>query len=207
MKLQIAYNFSQLSTALDVAKKTGEYADIIEIGYSLICIEGIRVIRAFKELFPDKPIAVNTKIIESSHDLIKIASLQGAQYITVLAGAANHVIQSSTTTAHSNRSKVMLDLIDAPSTGQSAMDASTLEVDYLLFHRSKSSVNATELQEEWINVKGNTTVPIFITGKVDKSSVVHYCNLKPAGIIIGNAITQADNPEEEAQYFKSIVSP
>ncbi len=207
MKLQISYNFSQLSTALEVAKQTAAYADIIEIGSTLLYIEGIKVIRAFKDLFPDKSICVDTKLIESAHDLIKIGSLQGANYFTLLAGAANHVVQSSTSTAHANRSRIMLDLIDAPSTGQSAMDAATLEVDYLLFHRSNPSTSSTDLHEEWMNVKGNTTVPIFIAGKVDRASIAHLCNLKPAGIIVGHAITHADNPEAEAQHFKSVVNP
>ena len=207
MKLQISYNFSQLSTALDVAQKTALHADIIEIGSTLLYLEGIKVIRAFKDLFPDKPICVDTKLIESAHELIKIGSLQGATYFTLLAGAANHVIQSSSSTAHANRSKIMLDLIDAPSTGQSAMDAETLEVDYLLFHRSEPSNSSTELYEEWMNVKGNTTVPIFVAGKVDRASIAHLCNLKPAGIVVGTAITHADNPEAEAAYFKSLMNP
>lgn len=207
MKLQISYNFTQLTKALEVAKSTAVYADIIEIGSSLLFAEGLKVIRAFKDQFPNKPICVDTKMIESAQEIIKLGVMQGATYFTLLAGAAHHVIQNSTSTAHSQRAMIMLDLIDAPSTGQSAMDAATLEVDYLLFHRTAPALGIAELHEEWMNVKGNTSIPIFVAGKIDRSSLIHYYNLKPAGMIVSNAITHAENPEAEAQYFKSIINP
>lgn len=207
MKLQISYNFTQLTTALEVAKKTATYADIIEIGSSLLFAEGLRVVRAFQEQFPNKPICVDTKIIEAAQDVIKMGAYQGATYFTVLAGASSHVIKNSAMAAHGQRAMIMLDLIDAPSTGQSAMDASILEADYLLFHRTMPSLGIAELHDEWLQVKGNTTVPIFIAGKIDRASLIHFYNLKPAGMIIGNAITHADNPESEAQHFKSIINP
>ena len=64
MKLQISYNFTDLDQALDIARKTVDYADIIEVGPLLIYKEGINAIKQFKTNFPKKPIFANAKITD-----------------------------------------------------------------------------------------------------------------------------------------------
>ena len=54
MKLQISFELTNLSDALDLAKKTHQYADIIEVGTLLIYKEGVKAVEAFRKEFPDK---------------------------------------------------------------------------------------------------------------------------------------------------------
>jgi 3-keto-L-gulonate-6-phosphate decarboxylase len=207
VKLQIAYDFTNLATALEIAKITAPHADILEIGSMLLLAEGFRAVRAFKDYFPDKSLCADTKLIEHVADVVKAGIAVGTDYFTVLAGAPNPVIQATATAAHSQRAKVILDLVDSPSTGQSAMDASTLEIDIVLFHRSSGPKTIADFQEEWQNVRGNTNLPIFITGKFDRNSIKQYTSLRPAGIVLGHVITQADDPAAEAAFFKSQMLP
>lgn len=206
MKLQISYDFTDLQQALDVAKMTAPYADILEIGSLLLQAEGARALKAFKEQFRDKSVFVDLKLVDRFQQSVPFFCQLGAEYISVLAGAPNSAIKHAAALAHKSRAKVALDLIDAASAGQSAMDAATLDVDMILFHKiGESRENELEIDDEWNNIRGNTTLPIFIEAKIDRTTVHTYKKLKPQGLIIGGAITHSSNPAQEAEFFKNLL--
>jgi 3-hexulose-6-phosphate synthase len=204
MKLQIAYDFTNLSEAITIAKKTSQFADILEVGTLLIYKEGVKAIEEFKKEFPNKEIFADAKISDRASHAISIFANAGANIISVLAGTANKTILNAAHTAHKHNTKVALDLMDAYSMGQSAMDAEKLGVDCIIFHRSHD-VDPEVTLEQWDTTKGNTSLPIFISGKITKENVERILKLKPNGIVIGSAITKAENPEKEAEYFKSLL--
>lgn len=206
MKLQISYDLPSLQQALEIAKITASYADILEIGTSLLFANGIESIKAFCNQFPDKPIMVDAKVIIHSHITIPLFISAGAQYISVLAGATNASIKHATTLAHASGAKIVLDLLDSVSPGQSAVDAKILEVDTILFHRNYEAKSKEDVSELWQEVRENTSLPIFIEGGIDRSNIDSVLNLKPQGVIIGYGIIKADNPVTEAAYFKELLN-
>ncbi len=54
-------------------------------------------------------------------------------------------------------------------------------------------------------VKGNTNLPIFIAAKIGRESIDEVLQLLPDGIIVGQAITMAENPRQEAAYFSDLI--
>ena len=98
----------------------------------------------------------------------------------------------------------MLDLLDASSVGQSALEAKNLGVDALLFHSAYDEQDTTIL-DKWDMVKGNSELPVFVSAKIGRESVEEIVKLLPDGIIIGRAITGAENPAQEAQYFAKLI--
>lgn len=207
MKLQIAYDFTNLQEALDVAQVTAPYADILEIGSALLQAEGARTIKAFKEHFHDKPLFVDAKLIDRIQHAIPFFGAMGTNYLSLLAGASNTTIKHATSLAHKSGTKMVLDLIDAVSVGQSVMDAATLDIDMILFHKinDNSRDNEIEIEDEWQNIRGNTELPIFIEAKIDRNTVLTYKKLKPQGLIIGGSITHAENPVKEAEFYKTLL--
>lgn len=207
MKFQISYNLPSLSDAINLAQQTAEYADIIGIGSLLLYKEGVNAIKIFKAAFPQKEIFVEAKVIEKAHDTITMFAQAGATYISVLAGALHSTIKKAVETSHTLDIKIALDLLDAQSAGQSAHDAKTIGIDMLIINRMPhlDAHEPTEIEAEWQNVRGNTDIPIFITGKISRDNIQQYLDLKPQGIIIGAAITQAPSPKDEAQFFKSLL--
>ena len=205
MKLQIAYELTTLSEALAIAKDTANFADIIEVGTLLIYKEGIRAIEAFRKEFPEKEILADAKISDRGETATKIFAESKANYITVLAGTRQQTIQKAATSAHAFKAKLALDLLDAYSKGQSAMDAKQLGVDILIFQRLFDDGAIPSFQEEWDNIIGNTDLPILIGGNINRSNIKKIIDLKPYGIIIGSAIINAENPAEEAQFFKELL--
>lgn len=205
MKLQISYDFITLSQALEIAKKTASFADIIEISTPLLLAEGIKAIEAFKNEFPNTTLLADAKIVDRIEEIVPLLANAGATYITVLYGTSNKVIQRATTVAHSLKTRIALDILDPDTMGQAAHDAKMLHVDHILFHYPHDVADLYSPRDQWEIVRGNTELPIWIEGKIDRKKINDIIALKPQGVVIGEAITQADDPAKEAEYFKTLL--
>ena len=205
MKLQIAFDLTDLRQALDIAEDVREYADIMEVGSLLIYKYGDHAVRAFKEKFPDKIILADVKIADRGKEAVVLFAQAGADRITVLAGTNKHVIHAATRTAHESGKRIMLDLTDSSSPGQAALEAKSLGADALLLPLFPAPDTSMTVGEQWDIVRGNTELPIFITAAINRENIHEILALKPAGIIIGSAIVRSDNPKEEAAAFYQSV--
>lgn len=206
MKLHISYNIPDLTNALEIAEQTAEFADIMGIGSLLLYKEGVKAIKTFKSTFPNKDLFVEAKIIEKAPDAVTMMAQAGARYISVLAGALNSTIKKAVETAKLFDTQIALDLFDGKANGQTAYDAKAMGIDVLVMNRLPNKIDElTGLSADWPSVRENTNLPIFITGKIDRSNLQQIIDLKPQCIMIGAAITKASSPYQEAQYIKSLL--
>ncbi|MBP6869597.1 orotidine 5'-phosphate decarboxylase [Candidatus Babeliales bacterium] len=206
MKLQIAFDVLDLEKCLDIAKSVEIYADSFEIRSSLLLKHGVQVIEQFKLAFPNKELFVETQIVSHPHDIVPICIKAGADWVSVMAGTTQQIIHGASTLAGQKNKKVSLDLLDANSLGQAAMDATRLGVDAILYHNIYDGQDeASFAMEEWDDLKGNTNLPIYITSNIDRKNINFIITLKPDVIVIGKTITQTADPAQEAEfYFKTI---
>lgn len=205
MKLQIAFNSIDLEQDLAVAKAIHNFADQIEIGPLPLYKYGITAIQKFREALPQNDIVADTKIIEFGKESTMLNLDAGADWVTVLAGSNKNIIHSACTAAHNLNKKVILDLIDSRSRGQSALEAKSYGVDAILFHQPYDDHDPLALMDDWDMVKGNTDLPIYISAKISRDTIQSVIDLNPHGISIGKAITQAEDPATEAEYFKQLL--
>ena len=205
MKLQISFDLFDLDKAIAIGSEVAEYANIIEIGTILIYRYGIHAVERFKNTFPEKIILADTKIVDRGKEITELFANAGADWITVMAGTSAYVIHATTTAAHNANMKVMLDLIDASSVGQSALEAKNLGLDALLFHQPYSEKESLVFLDKWDMIKGNTTLPIAVSAKINRDNVDKIVALKPDTIIVGISITDAQDSASEAQYFAELV--
>jgi len=205
MKLQISFDLFDLDKAIAIGSEVAEYANIIEIGTILIYHYGIHAVERFKNTFPEKIILADTKIVDRGKEITELFAHAGTDWITVMAGTSAHVIHAITTAAHNANMKVMLDLIDASSVGQSALEAKNLGIDALLFHQPYSEKESLVFLDKWDMIKGNTTLPIAVSAKINRDNVDKIVALKPDTIIVGVSITDAQDSASEAQYFAELV--
>lgn len=206
MKLQISFDLIDLEKAIAIGSEVAQYADIIEVGTILIYYHGIVAIRKFKEAFPDKVILADTKIVDRGKEIAELFAQAGADWITVMAGTSQHVIHATTTAAHNANVKVMLDLIDSNTVGQSALEAKNLGADALLFHQPYSETESLLFLDKWDMIKGNTQLPIFVSAKINRNNVDKIMALAPDVIVVGLSITDAQDSAHEAHYFANLVS-
>jgi 3-hexulose-6-phosphate synthase len=205
MKLQVSFDMVDLNKALEIATKIEKSVDIFELGSPLIYKNGLQAIKQFKNKFNKKKIFADIKMVDRVEKIIGVFAEEGTDYISILAGTSNHTIQNASKIAHNAGIKIALDLVDAYSMGQSAMDAQALDIDIIIFHGPHDSTKITDILEEWQNIIGNTKLPVFMGGKVNKDNIHKIIKLKPQGIIIGEAITKASNPAQESAFFKSLM--
>lgn len=205
MKLQISFDMTDLEKALEVAKQVEPYATSFEIGSLLLFKYGVKAIEQFRQTFPDKTLMADAKIVDRGKQAIKLLSDAGADWFTVMAGTSKNVIHTVSTVAGDANKKVMLDLIDACSLGQSALEAKSMGIDALLFHKPYEE-DSLEFLDKWDMVRGNSDLPIFVSGKVSRDIVEKVKAIAPDGIVISKAITDADNPEEEAKFYHDFFN-
>jgi 3-hexulose-6-phosphate synthase len=205
MKLQISFDLVDLDKALTIGAEVAQYADIIEVGTILIYRHGIAAVSRFKEAFPDKMVLADTKIIDRGKEIAELFADAGADWITVVAGTSAHVIHATTTAAHNGNVKVMLDLIDSNSIGQSALEAKNLGADALLFHQPYTETESLLFLDKWDMIKGNSSLPVFVSAKINRDNVDKIVALNPDGIIVGLSITEAEDSAHEAHYFAELV--
>lgn len=206
MKIQVSFDTPDLEKTLSIAHLIEEHCDIFEVGTILILHHGIGAIKQFRKHFPNKPLLIDTKIVDRGKAITELLAPAHADWISVMAGTGKEVIHSTCTTAHSLNMRVMLDLLDSSSLGQSALEAKNLGADALLFHHAHDEdENSLSFIDSWESVRGNTSLPIFISAKISRSNINTICSLKPDGIIIGHSITEAENPAQEAAFFYEKV--
>lgn len=203
MKLQISFDLLDLDKSLALATDIQQHIDIIEVGSLLLYKYGEQAIEKFRETFPQKIILANVRIADRGKEAAKIALQAGADWVTVLAGTSRNVIHTVCTTAHDLGKKVMLDLIDASSLGQSALEAQSLGVDALIFPRPLDESPTLSL-EQWDIVKGNTRLPIFISAPVTRETIATILPLKPNGIIISKG-SEKDLAAEDIDYLSKMI--
>ena len=206
MKSQIAFDLTDLDKALQIAAQVEEYTDILEVGTLLIYKYGDSAVRKFKESFPHKTILADIKVADRGKEAITIFAQAGADWTTVMAGTGRNVIHTACNTAHEMGKKVMLDLIDASSLGQSALDAKSLGVDALLFHKPADEDAQLTFLDRWDMVKGNTQLPVFISATITRDNIHEVLAINPAGIVMSKTIINAENPREEAAYFYNLIA-
>jgi len=204
MKIQISFDMLDLDKALAFASEMHEHVDIIEIGSLLVYRYGEAAIQKFRDTFPQKTLLADMKIVDRGKEASRIAFQAGADWVTVLAGTSRNVIHTVSTTAHDLGKKVMLDLIDASSLGQSALEAQSLGVDALLFHRAADEASQEISLEQWDMVRGNTKLPVFIATTIHRDSLPQLIALQPGGIVLSKGNEKEFNSEDVLYMSKMI---
>lgn len=206
MKLQISFDTPDLEKAIRIATLVDPYADILEVGTLLIYHHGVKAVERFKEAFPKKIIFADCKIADRGKEAVTLFAQAGADWVTIMAGTGKDVVHAGCSAADKFNVKVMLDLIDSSSIGQSALEAKNLGASALLFHQPSDEQESLTFLDKWDMAKENTNLPIFVSAKIRRETIEEVLNIKPNGIIIGRSIVEAENPAAEAQYFYELAS-
>jgi 3-hexulose-6-phosphate synthase len=204
MKLQISFDIPAVDQAIAIAKDVEPFCDQFEIGSLMLYAAGAAALTAFRKQFPSKPLVADAKIIDRSAEIIEVLAHAGANWITIMGGTNKHVLYTAAHAAQQHNIKLMLDLIDASSPGQVAMDAQALGTQSIILHKPHDETDSLTFLDQWDLVRGNTKLPLFIAASITRESIAHILSFKPDGIIIGHAITMAKQPAQEAEYFYKL---
>jgi len=186
--------------------------DIIEAGTPLIKSEGIRIVRALKDAHPDKLICADLKIADAGYLEVRMAAKSKANIITVLADAYDITIVETLRAAHEFNVEIMADLIMSRKPAKRLKEIVDLnykntKLHYCLVHsgldRQESRHSPLSEIESVAYIQNRPK--LAIAGGITKSEIP---KLKPYPIdiiIIGGAITRAENPKKVAEEIRKLV--
>jgi 3-keto-L-gulonate-6-phosphate decarboxylase len=205
MKLHITFDVADMEHALDVASRIEPYVDGLHIGTQLLFRHGTAVIDAFCKAFPNKDLFVDSKIIDHGRSAAALFGETSVRWISVMAGARKETLHAASTQAREQGRKVIVDLLDARSAGQMALESQSLGASALRFHHD-ASLDELMLKDRWEMVKGNATIPIMISNIADQNELDRVIQLQPDAIIVGGLVTQSTDPVATVQEIAQKVA-
>ncbi|MEM2636954.1 MAG: orotidine 5'-phosphate decarboxylase / HUMPS family protein [Candidatus Korarchaeota archaeon] len=208
--LQVAIDVIDEKKALELA--TAAYrggADIIEVGTPLIKSCGVGIVEKIAKICPGRTIFADMKTADAGEIEVELAKRAGASMVSVLAATDDEVIQETVKKAHEFGVKVICDLIGCKQPLERAREVDALDIDYIGFHvgisRQSKGVDAASLIEELRKVVNATKARIAVAGGIKLNQVRMLMESGAEIIIVGGAITKAENPEKVTEEFSKII--
>jgi 3-hexulose-6-phosphate synthase len=202
-KLQLALDMLDTEQAIDVARQTAPWIDIIEVGTPLLKHEGLNVVRRLVSAFPDKAILVDTKTMDVGAYEAEFCFEAGAKLVTVLGVADDNTITGAVECAERYGGTVVVDLINVPDKALRARQLEQLGVHVTGVHSGIDQQQAGHSPLEDLQlVRRSTHLPVAVAGGINIDNVDAILAEEPDTIIVGGAITSAENAAEAAQAIR-----
>jgi 3-hexulose-6-phosphate synthase len=207
MKLQIALD-TDWNKASTILKQVHEYIDIVEIGTPLIFREGLSLVGRVREQFPELMVLADLKIVDAGEMEASLAFQAGVDIVTVLGFAPDQTILGTLKAARTYQKQVMLDMMQVQDLLARSRWLLDNGVDYICVHLAHDLQdgdqsylsNLRTLRENLPQAK------LAIAGGIDLETIDLFKHVGPEIIIVGKAISLADNPCEIARLMHLKLS-
>jgi 3-hexulose-6-phosphate synthase len=197
MNIQLAIDRLSIEEAILMAGKVKDYVDWIEVGTSLIKEFGIESIRQIRKAFPNKIILADVKTFDNAKYEFEMCFEAGADITTVMGAAPQVSISTCMVVANKHKKQVMIDLLNT----------SEEQLKYLLqykeaifcSHVSKDQQETTGEKQGFNKLNSiqqlllKNNAKIGLAGGIDYNSLKELEKIKPYVVVIGSAITKADD--------------
>lgn len=208
MKLQLALD-TDLKTGVKVTKKTSEYVDIIEIGTPLVKREGMGVVRKFKKF--KKPIMADLKTMDTGSLEAEMAFKEGAEITSVCGASDIDTIAGAVKAAKKNKKETLVDLINVKNKNK-IKKIIDLKPDYVCTHTGIDMQNQgmtpfedLKKLQKMLKESKNRKTKVSVAGGINLENIDQVIKQRPDVVIVGGAITKADNPKEVVKELKEKI--
>ena len=204
MKIQLALDRMNIAEAIELTRKVEDSIDWIEVGTSLIKEFGVASIKEMKQAFPHKQIVADIKTIDNARYEFELCFDAGADIATVMGVSPLVTIDTCMEVAHRYQKKVMIDLLNT--SDQQKRDLRKYKDAIFCEHVSKDQQEELGSQNHGTKPSDFSGFQVAAAGGVTLDSIEDLVgSLNPAVVIIGSAITKADNPSASAAQFKQLI--
>ena len=205
-KLQLAIDLFDLKSSLRLLQQVGEYVDIIELGTPLLISEGLSIIPIIKELYPDKIIFADLKIMDGGNIMSELAFQKGADMISVLAAANDGTIEAAVKKAEKYNKLVLVDMCAVRDIKKRVQELEEFNPDYICVHRATDMQTKGKNPLKELELIKNLKTKKAVAGGLDLSNFREACQSSADTIIVGSAIYQADKPAVTAKKMREIIN-
>lgn len=204
MKLQVAVDRVSIEKAINIIREVEEYADIIEIGTSLIKDFGLDSIRRIRKEFPKKIILADIKTVDEAEYEFEAVYNAGADIATVLGGASLETIRICKRVANKYNKAYLIDLIEVSKEKREALKEFSDAIICIHLPSDNGREGLHNLINSTIESLRGFNI-LAVAGGVNKESISTIKKAKFDIAIVGGAITKSENIKEAAKILKKIM--
>lgn len=204
MKIQLAIDRVSIEKAKEISIAASPYIDIIEVGTALIKDFGLVSIKEIKAAFPNKIILADMKTIDEGAYEFIAAFNSGADIATVMAAASMDTLKACYKVSEEFGKLMMIDLLEV---GFEKINMLTEFKNAIFCIHSPSDGgehDITSLLKEF-KEKFFEISKVAVAGGVNHQTITSIKEAKVDIVIIGGAITKADNIETAAKKFREMI--
>lgn len=207
MKLQLAIDLEDIQGAINLIRKTKDSIDIFEYGTPLVINFGLEGLQKIRTEFPDITLLADLKIMDVASYEVTQAFKYGADITTILGVAEDQSIKDAIKAAHEAGKEILVDMIGVKDIENRAREVDEFGADYVGTHTGYDlQALGQNPFEEFNLIKNNVSkTKTAIAGGIKLSASEEIKKANPDLLIVGGAISTADDPAEAAAEFKKIL--
>lgn len=205
MKLQVAIDRVSLEKAENLIKMFDGLADIIEIGTSLIKDYGLLKLKELTSKKKTSQILGDIKTSDEGTYEFKQGFRQGFDILTVMGSASLETIEKCYEVSEEINRTMMIDLLEC--SDEKIKEMSHFKNAIYCIHASidrEKLINPGKTVEEF-KEKFPKVNRIAVAGGITLDSITELNKHNIELVIVGSAITGAENPIEKAKQFKGGI--
>lgn len=204
MKIQLAVDRVSIDKAKSIIKEAEPYVEIIEVGTALIKDFGMNSISEIKSSFPDKTILADIKTIDEGAYEFKAAFLNGADIATVMGAASLDTISDCYQVAYELNKTMMIDLLEVDDEKIHQLKKFRDAIFCVHLASDKREGNLDTLLKSF-KEKFPEISNIAVAGGVSLDNIREIKEAAVEIVIIGEAITKADDISKSAKEFREMI--
>ncbi len=209
--IQVALDYVDLVPALEMVHLVREEVEAIEIGTPLTKAEGMRAVRAVREICPDKIILADVKSPDVGGLEAKICFDAGADWMTVMGAAPLATVKLAWEEANRRPGKeAIVELTGIQDIMARANEWRKIGMERMVYHRGWDEGNTSRLWEakdyETIQALIDMGFKISVAGGIDLDMIPFFRGLDISVFNIGRAIRETPDPAATARQFRSLIN-
>jgi 3-hexulose-6-phosphate synthase len=204
VKIQLALDTLDGSHAIELARITAPFIDIIEAGTPLIKSEGINIVRLLKEKHPDKLIVADLKSSDVGAYEARMAFGAGADIVTTQGITTLATIFEVQKEADKWGRRAEVDMTGVSDPVSRTIEVKAGGVNLILFHRSidEELTMGALWDDRACNIVRELCkmdLDVAIAGGVGETVMPLFTNTPLYAVIVGRSITAQKDPAEAAR--------
>jgi 3-hexulose-6-phosphate synthase len=209
-KLQVALDFAEIETALNVANVVSPWVDILEAGTPLIKSVGLEVVRQLRKEFPEKLIYADMKSTDVGAFEADLAFKAGADF-TVASGVTTlATIQEVQRVADEWGRRCVVDLTGIRDIKARCAELKPQGIDLVLVHRSideEVTHGAAWSENDCVVLTeiASMGIEVMIAGGLDADNLGMFSEVPLYAAVVGRGITSQADPASEAERIADIL--
>jgi 3-hexulose-6-phosphate synthase len=206
---QVALDYLEGSDVLRFAESVIKYVDIFDIGTLLLKKEGVRIVRQFKEAFPEKLIYADTKTLDLGELEARMVFDAGADLMSVCGSASDRTIELALKEGRHCGKQVVVDLIGMEVSYRQMKRLLYFQPDYVMVHTGVDEWHKENTLFQKVEIIAQMCpIPLVLSGGIQLDDIPYLMVFQPAIIVIGSAITVSPEPLKMVRAFwESINEP